>query len=350
VQEWAEAVVENDAQIRALHERMVEMQDDIDPLISSNEDLQDQLRGLIDPGDPVLGTRFENMDTDNDGLSDVAEVALGLDPLASNDDGFVELVEPEDDETFQVAEVDSIQFAFEPLDTEQDVDYRLVLESGGQQLSRDRVREVMRIPIQDLLQSFPDSDGDGRTEIEWYIEGRYLLRAGVPVRFTSETRRFSLEQPERQSVIIDIDDASGVQRVGGDILIRGSISEVNNLGEWEIQVAYDPRVLQFEFERGRKLGFFSQATVFFGEQAGGVVVISGSAPRDSGGISGEGEIFELQFTAIAADDTVVEGQDAALSDSSGQEIESDFGNQADLSISGGGAAGVGRDQFDEKFR
>jgi hypothetical protein len=343
VQSWLEDVVATGEEIRALHERMVEMQDEISPLISSNEELQDQLRGLIDPGDPVLGTRWENIDTDNDGMSDVAEIALGLDPLASNDDGFIELVEPDDAALFHRAADDSIDFAFEPLDTDEDVTYALILSSGGQQLTRQNVREHERIQMDQLVGpggTFQDDDGDGGIEVEWYVEGRYLLRAGVPVRFESERRSFTIELPAAQSVIIDLDNASAFQRVGGEIVVRGSISEVSDLGEWEISVAFDPSVLQFE--RGRKLGIFSPATVFFGEQAGGVVVISGSAPRTGGGINGEGEIFELVFTALAAEDTVVEGDDARLTDTVGQDIETDFGNEADISISGGGAAGVGR--------
>jgi hypothetical protein len=347
VQDWLDAVVEDDAQIRALHERMEEMQDEIGPLISDNEELRDQLRGLIDPGDPVLGTRFENMDTDNDGLSDVAEVSLGLDPLDSNTDGFIELVSPQDDETFQRGVDESVAFQFEPLDTDQRVDYRLVLENGGQQLSRDHIRERIEIAVEDLTKVFRDDDGDGRIDVEWFIEGRYAQNGGVVVHFTSETRQFTIESPAAQHVIIDLDSASNIQRLGGDILVHGSISEVNNLGEWEIRVAYDPQVLQFE--RGRKLGIFSPATVFFGDQAGGVIVISGSAPRGGGGISGEGEIFELQFTALAAEDTVVEGQDVTLTDTADQEIDTEFGNEADLSITGGGgAASVGRGAFDGK--
>ena len=51
---------------------------------------------------------------------------------------------------------------------------------------------------------------------------------------------------------------------------------------------------------------------------------------------------ELVFTALAAEDTVVEGDDARLTDTVGQDIETDFGNEADISVEGGGAASAGR--------
>jgi hypothetical protein len=339
LQAWLDEVVPTDELVVELHNRMEEMQDDVSPLISDNEELLDQLRGLLPPGDPVLGVRFENMDTDNDGLSDVAEIELGLDPFGSNDDGFIELIEPEDGASFERGVDRHISFRFEPLDTDADVRYTLILESGGQQFTRNNVSEIIDLEIEQLINQeggFDDSDGDGEVEVEWFVEGRYQLQAGVPVRFSSERRSFTIQSPPQQSVIIDLSNESAFQRIGGDIIIHGTISEVSALGEWEIQVAFDSSVLQFE--GGRKLGIFSPATVFFGEQAGGVVTISGSAPRGSGGISGDGAIFALRFTALAADDTVVEGDEAALTDTAGQEIDTEFGTEADVSISGGGAA------------
>src|SRR5690606_270398 len=99
---------------------------------------------------------------------------------------------------------------------------------------------------------------------------------------------------------------------------------------WSITVLYDPSVI--EFDRGRRSGLFSGSTVFFSDTSSGVVTISGQVPAGDPGISGEGEIFILEFRPADFGLTTVEVDDAELSDSFDNEIEAEGGDDVDVSV------------------
>jgi hypothetical protein len=125
--------------------------------------------------------------------------------------------------------------------------------------------------------------------------------------------------------------------------VRGVISEIDSLGRFEIRLSFDPSMLRFE--SGRRLGLFSMSTVFFGDQPGGILVISGSVPAGSPGISGEGDMFELSFTVLDEEgDTTIEGSEAELFTVLGPEINAGFGESVDLSIEAAGGSSVLRPQ------
>jgi len=344
-------LVETIAQlIEELYERMDELANDAEPLIGDNQELLDSLQGLIEPGDPRLGLRWKLIDTDNDGISDVDETALGLDPFANSAGDFIQLVAPDDGEQLDFPAVSSADFEFEPLDTDIDVTYNLVLEAEGRQLLRRNVRDVERVNLSEVVGetgTFDDLTGaDGLLTLEWYVVAEVPadalfqriaqldpgFHAGLGGSLTSERRELTIQvPPEQETVVIDL-TASGPSQVNVDdrVVIRGSISEIEALKQWEISVAYDPSVL--EFESGRRLGLFGASVVFFGDEPGGFVAISGQVPNNAAGLVGEGDIFELTFLAIAEGDSTVEVQDALLTDTVGNEIPADSGESVDVTV------------------
>jgi hypothetical protein len=331
--------------IKELYEELDDMYDDAQPLIVDHEDVVDKLRGLIGGGKPSLGLRFKNFDTDNDGLSDVDEVALGLDPAVSNeDDGFVVLVAPDDGEVFDFPGETEIGFEFEEFDSDVVLRYNLIIETAGgeRQLLRQDVDDTEDVSLEQLagdsgvFTEFIDDDGllDLRWRIDVVLDADQLFSDAPGNTFTvsSQTRSFQIQTPvQTDTVIVDLEPVGPTTITGGQrATIRGRISEVNALGRWEIRVAYDPSVL--DFDRGFRLGLFTGSTVFFGDDPGGIVTISGTVPRGSGGISGEDLIFELQFLILDEGETTIEVDSVALEDILGQEIEAEPGDEVDLTI------------------
>ena len=333
------------AQIQEIYEQLDDIYDDAAPLIIDNEDVYETLRGLLAGGKPSLWLRFKNFDTDNDGLSDVDEVALGLDPAVSNEgDGFITLVAPDEDETFDFPGDSEISFEFEEMETDLVERYNLVLVAGGgaRQLVRQNVDDTEDVSLAQLVGDggvFADLlEPDGTLVLDWHIvaeiDADELLSdpVGGFIEVASATRSLTIQTPvQEDTVVIDLAAVGPTTIVGGTrAVIRGSISEVNSLGQWEIRVAYDPTVL--DFDRGFRLGLFSTSTVFFGDDPGGIVTISGVVPRGSGGISGEGEIFELEFIIIDEGETVIEVEGVELFDILGRPIEAEPGDDVELDI------------------
>ena len=338
------------ALIADLYERLDAFDDDAGPFVTDNQELLDNLNGLIAPGDPQLGLRWKLIDTDNDGVSDVDETELGLDPFGDNSDGFIPLVAPDDGEELEYPATAEAVFEFEPLESDLIEGYDLVLSSGGRQWLRRNVDDSEAVQLSELVDeggAFFDLIGaDDRLDIEWYVLAHVEADAlfarisqlnpgfapGLGNTLSSEHRQLILVlPPPPELVVIDL-AAAGPQTVSPDqpVTIRGSISEVDALGMWEITVAYDPTVL--DFDSGRRLGLFGSSTVFFGDEPGGYVVISGQSPRGGGGISGEGDIFELSFTAVDEGESSCEVQDAVLSDTLSREIPAEGGESVEITV------------------
>lgn len=344
--------------LEALYDRLEEFRYDAEPLIIDNEDVLETLRGLIDPGDPALGLRWGLVDTDNDGVSDLDEIALGLDPMVSNDDGFIVLLNPDDGEEFDFPQTEKISFEFEELDTDLVESYNLVIAAGGREWTRRDISDDELVDFTPLVTAGGVFEAeiafDGTLDLEWFItadiEEDQLFqaiagnspgfRAGFGATIASEIRQLRINTPIQQDVVIvDLDNA-GPTKVGtGDrVRILGSTTSVEALGEWEIEVVYDSSLL--EFDQGRRLGLFVGSTVFFSDEPGGVVVISGAVTRNAIGITGEGNIFELEFIALDVGDTTIEVDGLRLVDLMGRFIEAEPGRVVDLELLDQGQAGV----------
>lgn len=360
---------------RDAYEILRNFMDDAEPFIDTNQDLIDQLQGLIEPsGNPALSLRWKLFDTDNDGISDVDETMLGLDPFDNNSDGFITLLNPDDGEELAYPDDSEVEFSFEELDTDFIEQYDLVLTSsrGRQWVARD-VDNDTTVETEFLFGNggiFADdivADSSGRTlELSWQIVAKVdedELFAGIAAAnpdfasafggtIASEQRELTITAPFiDQEVIIDL-EGIGRTDVTWDgqlfspdtVRIRGLISDVSDLRRWSITVLFDPSVL--EFDRGRRSGLFSGSTVFFSNNSSGVVTISGQVPAGDPGISGNGEIFVLEFRPSELGFTTVEVDEAELEDSFDNPIDAEPGDDVDVSVdSVTGAVAGAKDRF-----
>lgn len=332
-----------------LYERLQVLSDDAAPLITDHEDLLETLRGTIAPGDPVLGIRWRTIDTDNDGVSDVDEAGLGTDPVDNNEDsGFFPLIAPDDGENVDYPETDMITFEFEPLDSDMVTGYDLLIKAGGRQWLRRDIMDAEDVELSALVGpqgTFHDLlADDGETTLTWLVAAnideqslvsriasrrRASIQTGAPY-VTSEQRELTITSPQTTAVA-NLDAAGPVMLdTGDDIRVVASLEDAAALGQWEFTVVYDPSVL--EFETGRRLGLFNGTTLFFGDHLGGVLTVSGSINAAGGDVSGSGDIFELEFTAIEAGATTVEFSEIYLESSQGDPLAVEIGSGVDIDI------------------
>jgi hypothetical protein len=160
---------------------------------------------------------------------------------------------------------------------------------------------------------------------------RQVMAAGLNV--TSEQRELTVNLPAPSDAVIIELQPSGPVTVAPQERVRvlGVVENASDLGSWEITITYDSSIL--EFDTGRRMGLFGNTTLFFGDHMGGVVTISGSVPRgDDMGISGDGDVFELEFLALTTGTCTVEISDAALSDFLDREIEVEIGDSVDIDV------------------
>ncbi|MCC7477894.1 FecR domain-containing protein [bacterium] len=333
-----------------LVEILIRVADEGEPVIGDPQELEDKLTGLLPPGDnPRFEPRLGLSDSDGDGLSDVTELDLGLDPTAPNDDGFIELISPDDGDSVLYPETEGLSFEFERFDSDKVEQYILVLEAEGQIFAirdaddSEEIRLEQLVGVDGVLAQAIDENGE--LHIEWHVEAQLdqssnagLPPGNFPGTVSSERRRLTIITPvQTEDIILDLSLESPEPINPKEIFqVRGTISEVNALGRWEIRLAYDPSLLRFV--RGERQGLFNGSTVFFGDQPGGILVISGTAPAGSNGLSGEGPLFDLYFEALQPGEVAIEGAGLDLFNILSSQLEADFGEIVEFSIEA--AAGV----------
>jgi len=333
-----------------LYNRLAELAWDAEPYITDAQDLLDELGGHIEPGNPVLGLRWNVFDTDNDGLSDMDEQQLGTDPLVSNEDtGFIQLIAPDDGDAVDYPDDEFVTFEFEPLDSDVVEGYDLLITAGGLQWLRSDVDDMEDVELYLLVGgngAFHDLlMGNDSLMVMWKIIAR-LDESLVQDRITTSRQvaatSLNVASLER-SLTINLPAPSGEATIYLEpagpvsvdpqepVRVRGVIEGADNLGSWEITIVYDSSVLQFD--NGRRLGLFGNSTLFFGDQMGGVLTVSGSVPRGANtGVSGDGDIFELEFLALESGSTTVEIDDATMTDFFDNDVEVEIGDSVDIDV------------------
>jgi len=329
-----------------LYARLDDLSADATSLIEDNQDLLDYFSGLIPSGDPTLGLRWGLMDTDGDGLSDVDEITLGTDPVLSNaDDGFFDLLAPDDGEIYEYPTDRTITFEFEPLDGDFVLGYDLLIESGGEQWLRNNVEdseivspEIITGPgavFSDMLVITDEITLDWKVVAQldpdiFFSRGTSQLGAGG-LSISSNTRQIVIEKPVLEPAdLYLVPEIAGAISVEDTFRVRCVIEDVTGMAGWEITVLYDPSVMAFE--TGRKLGLLGGATLFFSDLLGGVVVISGVIPTGDTGVTGTGDLFELEFIATDEGLGTIEISDATLRNIADGELPVELGDEVDVEI------------------
>lgn len=344
------ALAEVARQFEDLYNRLAELAWDAEPYITDAQNLLDRLAGHIEPGDPALGLRWNVFDTDNDGLSDMDEEQLGTDPLVNNEDtGFIQLLAPDDGEVFDYPDDEYVTFEFESLDSDVVEGYDLLIMAGGRQWLRSDVSDSEDVELGILVGpngAFRDLLMGGDTlMLSWLIAARLdesLLfdrittsrqAAQTGLNVTSLERELNIAVPEPEDeVLVSLESAGPVSVAPQErVIVRGVIEGASNLGSWELTIVYDSSVL--EFISGRRLGLFGNTTLFFGDHLGGVLTVSGSVPRNAvAGVSGDGDIFELEFVAMEEGSTTVEIDDVQLTDVFDNEVPAEIGDSVAIDV------------------
>jgi hypothetical protein len=156
-------------------------------------------------------------------------------------------------------------------------------------------------------------------------------QAGLNVTSLERSLTINLPPPSEEVTIYLEPDGPVSVDPQEPVRIRGVIEGASNLGSWEITIVYDSSVLRFD--TGRRLGLFGSSTLFFGDHMGGVLTVSGSVPRNAmAGLSGDGDIFELEFLALESGSTTVEIDDALMTDFFDNDVEVEIGDSVDIDV------------------
>ncbi len=325
---------------------------DAEPLIDGHEDVLDQLHGLLyeDDPSPSLGLRWNLADSDSDGLSDIDETLLGTDPFSDeSQDGFITLISPDDGEQYDYPSEDQVEFAFAALESDYVLGYNLILEADGYNFLQANVDEQESLPL--ALLAGPDgaflnaADAEGQIEVAWHLAAEVddaalagQLGTGGPggasfsELLVSEVRTFTIQLPlVDQGIVVDLLPVGSTNLAREDTLrIDAEISEVVGLGQFEIEISYDPSLL--EFADGRKLGNLAGSTLFFSDSNAGLLRITGVAEPGQSAAGIEGVIFELEFTARETGIGFVAVSNLDLRDTLDRELEADGGEEVEYTI------------------
>lgn len=331
-----------------LYARFERLEQNAQPVVKSNPQLLTSLQ-QAQPEKDTLAWRLT--DSDADGVSDVDETALGLNPRQSNTaPGFIALSGLDDGAQLAYPELTAVNFEYTPLKTQLVTRYRLVLEAGPHVWQRANVGPVTTVQLGPLLESggiFADAISDnGELILTWYIaaeidQEQLLYHISTPApdcagitgpALTSAKRTIHIALPRQSAeVVLDLTALDSARlHLGERVLVRGLISEVSALGKWRVDVVCDPVLL--EFLAGTKGELNKNGAVYFAQPRNGVITVTGNAPRDGPGLAGNGELFQLEFTAKETGKLEIAVESVDLSDILGREIKAHPGQKVSLEV------------------
>jgi hypothetical protein len=343
---YAERLQEKFSGLSARFERLEQA---AQPVVKSNPQLWTVL-GAARPAKDAAAWRLT--DSDADGVSDVDETALGLNPQVSNTAaGFIALSGLDDGAQLAYPELAAINFEYTPLKTRLVTRYRLVLEAGPHVWQRANVGPATSVQLGPLLGPggiFADAISDnGELKLTWYViaeldQEQLLYHINTPApdcagisgaALSSAKRSICIVLPRQSAeVVLDLSALDGARlHLGQRVLVRGLISEVSALGKWRVDIACDPVLL--EFLAGAKGEISQNGAIYFAQPKNGVITVTGSAPRDGPGLSGNGELFQLEFTAKETGKLEIAVASVDLSDIVGRKIKAQPGDKVMLEVS-----------------
>lgn len=295
--------------IQAINDRLDEMEELISRYYLDPSEEFERIHGLIPDGDPSLGVREGNFDSDGDGLSDFIELEIGLDPMINNlDEGFIRLIRPHHTQVFTWPSDSAIDFEYERLDSRIVSDYRLWIESGGIVYSLPAPSELSTITVDSLLDQrggnfgslFQDS---AFAEFTWYVTAR-VDSAFLPDsdRHTSQMfsqlissnkRIFELRFAEGGTAYCRVEPQAMLVRPDDTLRVNIFVDTASHIQDVKIRLRFDPSVL--DYFTGTTGMYWTNSTLFFSDSTPGEVTISGRVNRDTGFVTGQGVLAQLEF-------------------------------------------------------
>jgi len=316
----------------------------------SSEELLDRMRGTIESAHPTMDIRYGTLDTDGDGIPDVVELALGIQP--GSDEYPIILMAPDDGAEFAFPDDRSISFEWELNHEECFNNFDLVIEAGGITSTRELTGTSAEVLINSLINGTPSFASlftdEEPVEFSWFVRGYFDFESfmessgwswggtdeyghhdgwhesssiqdpsAVPV--TSEVRHFRLRYAPSGIVDLSLTPVGpSTVEMGNTIRVRLEMGDVTNLMSWSIVLTYDPSMV--EFSRGNKAGLTSGSTLFFYDDEHGRVAVSGQVPSGAEPISGSGAFAELEFMPLEVGTALFDIVEASLSGPGDQPI------------------------------
>ncbi len=326
-----------------LYERFENLEHNAQPVLQSNSELLTTVAAVSK--DQTLSS-WPLVDSDTDGVSDVDEVALGLDAKHSDAAaGFIPLGGPEDNAGMDYPQSPSVTLSYVPLQTKLVTRYRLVLQAGDHVWQRTNIGPATKVQLGPLLEPegmFAGVAGnDGEIQLQWYVvaelDAEQLLHrisartpdcAGLTgPALASAVRTLRITLPRQSAVVVlDLSALENARaHVGDKLLVQGRISPVSALGKWRVDVVCDPALVQFV--AGSKGALGKGGAIYFAEPKNGVLTVTGNASRDGPGITGAGTLFQLEFKACEPGKLEVLLQAIELRDILGRQIEASPGDK-----------------------
>jgi general secretion pathway protein D len=136
------------------------------------------------------------------------------------------------------------------------------------------------------------------------------------------------------SAILQFDPASINQKVGSTFAVNVMLSGAQNIYSVPVQIAYDPKTLQVvNVSNGRLLSRDGQAValVHRDDTSTGILQMTATRPPNSGGVSGDGDVFTITFMARAPGTSTLRINRDGLRDSAMQPIPA-TGGQATINV------------------
>jgi general secretion pathway protein D len=136
------------------------------------------------------------------------------------------------------------------------------------------------------------------------------------------------------SAALKFDPPNLDQRVGSTFAINVMLSGAQNVYSVPVQVAYDPKTLQvINVSNGRLLSRDGQAValVHRDDPTSGTLQVTATRPPNSGGVTGDGDVFTITFLARAAGKSTLSINRDGLRDSAMQPIPA-TGGQATINV------------------
>lgn len=296
--------------IQAINDRLDEMEELISRYYLDPSEEFERIQGLIPDGDPTLGVREGSFDSDGDGLSDYIELEIGLDPMINNlDEGFIRLIQPHHTQVFTWPSDSTLEFEYERLESPIVSDYRIWFEAGGIVYSQPASSESISITVDSLLDHrqgnfgslFQDSTF---AEFTWFVTAR-VDSAFLPgsdghtsqmfsQMISSAKRTFELRFAEGGTAFCRVEPQAFMVRPDDTLRVNIFIDTTSHIQDIKIRLRFDPSVL--DYFTGTTGMYWTNSTLFFGDSTPGEVTISGRVNRDTGFVTGQGILAQLEFT------------------------------------------------------
>ncbi len=301
-------------EVKGIIRHITDMLDEIESTMERKDpnpqETIDNFAALLPEDDPSLGIRRGQLDSDGDGMSDVLEITLGLDPYLDNTgQGFINAIAPLDGQVFGWPADQVIEFRFEPINNPLVANYRVWIESGGIQYTFPFGGDSAVISIEALLDPgqggfAPLFDTTNQVNFTWYVTGELtssMVDLGgdkIPSQsltqlLASSRHNFDVRLSDGGTALLRVAPNAAVVRSDDILRVDLWLDTQAMIQDVTIRLRFDPTIL--EFDAGRTGAFWQNSVLFFGDTTPGEIAVSGRVNRDTGFIQGAGVLCQLDF-------------------------------------------------------